>query len=215
MRWLDRITKGMMVKSSTGRELGPVTQHEGDAVIIDGGKDVEYIADYGRIDDVRDGAVWLRARDGDGARTAANTDLGRDEGRDVSMQLLEEELDVRKRMKQAGEVRVHKGVTHETREVTVPVVREEVHVERTAGAGREADAGAAAFREETISMPVMEEEVEVTKRPVVREHVRVRKERHVEQRAASETVRKEHAEVEGTPDSVLRRDRDDDPGTWK
>lgn len=219
LNWADQISKGMIVRDHLGRELGPVTAHERDALIIDGGKKLEYIADYRRIDGIREGAVWLKPKEG--AAATASTGEARDAsgmsaGRDINIDVLEEELDVRKRMKQAGEVTIHKGVTEETRQVTVPVVHEEIRVDRrpaSSGEVRAAGVGDKAFQEETFSVPVMEEEVEIRKRPVVKERLTVSKERQVEQRATSETVRKEHVEVEQPTRQAPRRD--DDKGTWK
>ncbi|MDQ3265446.1 MAG: DUF2382 domain-containing protein [Myxococcota bacterium] len=215
-KWVDQISKGMIVRDNTGRELGPVTAHEKDALIIDGGKKLEYIADYRRIDGIREGAVWLKPREGAPASTSTGAARGTSEGRDIDIDVLEEELDIRKRMKQSGEVTIHKGVTEETRQVTVPVVHEEIRVERrpaSSGEVRAAGLGDKAFKEETISVPVMEEEVEIHKRPVVKERLHVSKERQVEQRATSETVRTEHVEVEQPTRQAPRPD--DDKGTWK
>lgn len=52
------------------------------------------------------------------------------------------------------------------------------------------------FQEEKVVVPVMEEEVEITKRPMIREEVRVRKTPYEEQRTASAEVRREEAHVE-------------------
>ena len=47
-----------------------------------------------------------------------------------------------------------------------------------------------------MRVPVREEEIQVTKRPVVKEEVRISKEAHTEQRDVDETVRREKAKVE-------------------
>jgi stress response protein YsnF len=62
---------------------------------------------------------------------------------------------------------------------------------------RTAQPGEASFREQDVSMPIREEEVEIQKRPVVKEEVRLQKERFTEQRAADADVRKERVELEG------------------
>ena len=108
--------------------------------------------------------------------------------------LSEEELEARKRVKEAGEVVVKKEVVTEHRQLDVPVTREEVHVERTP-ASSSAPAGEA-FREQEIRVPVREEEVEVTKRPRVREEVRVSKTPHQEERRVEGEVRREEARIE-------------------
>ena len=68
-------------------------------------------------------------------------------------------------------------------------------------------------------MPIHEEEIEVRKRPVVTEEVRLRKERITEQRAAEADIRKERVDVEGehargmesdfSRSGTTRRDPDD------
>lgn len=111
------------------------------------------------------------------------------------MPLVEEELSVEKHAREAGPVRVRKDVVTEEKQVTVPVTREEVHVERVPSTG-EAGAGTSAFREQEVTMPVREEEIEIHKRPVVKEEVRVSKQARQEEKSASATLRKEVADVD-------------------
>jgi len=128
-------------------------------------------------------------------------------GENVRVPVHEEELEAQKTLRQAGEVRIRKIVHTELRHFTVPVMREEVEVERVPitdqTAGR-AGATEGAFKEETITIPVMEEEVTITKRPVVKEEVRVQKTRTEEEREVSEQVRKEEVKVD---DDVSRKRR--------
>jgi uncharacterized protein (TIGR02271 family) len=120
----------------------------------------------------------------------------------VTVPVVEEELSAEKRTRQAGEVAVHKTVTTERRDISVPVTKEEVHVERVP-AGAEARPGDATFRDETVRVPVREEEVEIHKRPVVREQVRISKTSHEQERRASEDVRREDVDVEKGDDVEL------------
>jgi uncharacterized protein (TIGR02271 family) len=88
-------------------------------------------------------------------------------------------------------------------------------VERVpAGERRDVLPGEKTFEKESVSMPIHEEEVEIHKRPVVKEEVRLRKERVTEQRAAEADVRKERVEVEGES-GTLRRDPDRDPAGYE
>jgi len=82
----------------------------------------------------------------------------------------------------------------EHKEFTVPVTREEVRVERVA-APPGTEPGPGAFQESTVTVPIVEEEVEIHKRPVVREEIRVTKTPHEEKERVSADVRKEKAEV--------------------
>jgi uncharacterized protein (TIGR02271 family) len=99
-------------------------------------------------------------------------------------------------------------VQTERKQISVPVTREEVHVERVPAGAREVRPGEATFQEGEISVPVREEEVEIRKRPVVREEVRVSKTARQEQRVASGEVRKETADIE-EEGSVRRADEEE------
>jgi uncharacterized protein (TIGR02271 family) len=122
-----------------------------------------------------------------------NREMSKEE---YKMRLLEEQLDVEKVNRQVGTVRIHKEVITEEKRLTVPVTREEVIVERFAGKKTEPAAGEITFREETIDVPLHEEELRVSKHPVVREEVRVRKVAREEERVASANLRHEEAEIE-------------------
>jgi uncharacterized protein (TIGR02271 family) len=130
----------------------------------------------------------------------------------VTVPVHKEELDVIKREHQAGEVRIHKDVVQEEKELTVPVRRERVRVERRDVKDR--PAVQASFQEETVVVPLRAEEVEVQKRAMVDEEVIVRKDAIEEERRVSETVRHEEVEVRGDGDVEGPRKlnlTDDDP----
>jgi uncharacterized protein (TIGR02271 family) len=130
----------------------------------------------------------------------------------VTVPVHKEELDVTKRERQAGEVRVHKDVVQEEKELTVPVRRERVRVERREVKDR--PAVQASFQEETVVVPLRAEEVEVQKRAMVDEEVIIRKDSIEEERRVSETVRREEVEIRGDGDVEGPRKlnlTDDDP----
>jgi uncharacterized protein (TIGR02271 family) len=134
---------------------------------------------------------------------------------DVRMTRAEEELDVVKREREAGEVRLRKEIVTETKHVEVPVTREEVRVERVPiDAPRAATGDEARFREETVAMPLKEEEVEIRKRPVVKEEVRLRRDRVQHEQRADAEVRREEIRVddEGADDgrTLTREERNED-----
>ena len=200
------IREGMTVYSADGEKLGKIIQRRGDTIVIEKGFffPKEYVCSMADVRDVRDGSVIL---------SSSKTELGAafDEGTadratgppaisagvrpDVRVPLKEEQLEVQKRARQGGEVRVVKEVVTERKHVQVPVTREEVHVERVPASGAPA-ASDERIAGDTVRVPVREEEIQVTKRPVVREEVRVSKQAHTEQRDVDETVRKEKAKVE-------------------
>jgi uncharacterized protein (TIGR02271 family) len=126
-------------------------------------------------------------------------------GRDVSgpttddaMTRSEEELRVGTETRERGRARLRKYVVTETQQVTVPVQREEVRVEREpitdANLG-DATSGPA-ISEEEHEVTLREEEVVVDKRAVPKERVRLDTETVTEERQVSEEVRKEQIEVE-------------------
>jgi len=135
-------------------------------------------------------------------------------GRDVSgpttdqaMTRSEEELRVGTESREAGRVRLRKYVTTETEQVTVPVRREEVRVEREpiSDANLDAATSGPAISEEEHEVTLHQEEAVVEKRVVPRERVRLDKDTVTEERQVSEEVRKEQIEVDDQ-DQLRRQD---------
>jgi len=126
--------------------------------------------------------------------------LGPDEN-ERTLELRAEELTANTEMVQTGEVEIRKRLVTETRTIEVPVTREEVVVERHA-TNRPADDTEAAHlapadaSADVIRIPVVEEEVIVQKRPVVKEEIEVSKHRTNETRRVSGTVRREELVVD-------------------
>jgi len=116
--------------------------------------------------------------------------------------LVEETLSVTKEWKQAGEVIVTRSV--ETRDESLPVdlMYEEVHVERVPVNRAMAEGENAAPRQEgdTLIIPIVEEELVVTKRRIVREEIRITKTRASRQETVNATLRSEQIRVENSGD---------------
>ncbi|HYH64506.1 MAG TPA: YsnF/AvaK domain-containing protein [Urbifossiella sp.] len=121
------------------------------------------------------------------AAAATGTAAGR------TMELKEEELEVSKRPVKKGEVEVRKEVVTEQRQITVPVEREEVVIQRRPVHGK---AAAGDMRAEEIRIPVSEEEVEVHKKTKVKEEVSVGKRKVADTKTVGGTVRHEELRVE-------------------
>jgi uncharacterized protein (TIGR02271 family) len=122
-----------------------------------------------------------------------------DADQELRLPLRDEEITIEKVNRETGRVRIHKSVRMEERHITVPVRREEVVVEHLAASPiRGAETLDDDFEEGTIDVTVHEEEVHVSKRPVIREELRVRKVAHEEQRDAAATLRHEEVHVEDT-----------------
>jgi uncharacterized protein (TIGR02271 family) len=113
----------------------------------------------------------------------------------------EEELAAGTRERKAGEVSVRKRVRTDRESIEVPTRHEEVSVERVPLLG---EASEAEIGEDEVSVPVTEEEVVVSKRPVVKEEVRVRKDVVSDTEVVEEDVRREEIEIEDETSS--RRD---------
>jgi uncharacterized protein (TIGR02271 family) len=126
-------------------------------------------------------------------------------GRDVSgpttddaMTRSEEELRVGTQTREAGRARLRKYVTTEHQQVTVPVQREEVRVEREPITDANLDAATSGpeISEEEHEVTLREEEVVVDKRAVPKERVRLDTETVTEERQVAEEVRKEQIQVD-------------------
>jgi uncharacterized protein (TIGR02271 family) len=112
---------------------------------------------------------------------------------ELRVQRTEEELAAGTREREAGEVRVRKNVRTDRESVEVPTRHEEVSVERVPLSG---EASEAQIGDDEINVPVTEEEVVVSKRPVVKEEVRIRKDVVEDTQIVEEDVRREEIDVE-------------------
>lgn len=192
---------GQVVRSADGHKLGKIVRREGDAFVIEKGVffPKEYLVRADQVGDARGDEIWLNAQ---------STNLGASQdGREEKLEserarvgVHEEKLDVTKRVEEVGRVNIRKDVITERQEVSVPVLKEEVRVERidmgSVDVSGSVGVGDKAFERESISVPIHEEQVDIRKRTVLKEEVRVNKDQRVEQRAASETIRKEVVDVE-------------------
>jgi uncharacterized protein (TIGR02271 family) len=112
---------------------------------------------------------------------------------ELRVQRTEEELAAGTREVEAGQVSVRKNVRTDRESIEVPTRHEEVSVERVPLLG---EASEAEIGEDEVSVPVTEEEVVVSKRPVVKEEVRVRKDVVSDTEVVEEDVRREEIEIE-------------------
>jgi uncharacterized protein (TIGR02271 family) len=110
------------------------------------------------------------------------------------IQLRGEMLRTHKERVQRGEVRLRKDVITENETVQVPVTREELVVERTAGSGQPVSGEIG--RDQEIRVPLSEERVRVEKQPVVNEEVRVGKRQVQASQQVSDKVRHEELRID-------------------
>jgi uncharacterized protein (TIGR02271 family) len=141
-----------------------------------------------------------------GGRRAGDDTAGR--GVNEAMTRSEEELRVGTETRQRGRARLRKYVTTETQQVTVPVQREEVRVEREPITDANLDPATRGpeLTESEHEVVLREEEVVVDKQAVPRERVRLDTETVTEERQVGEEVRKEQIEVD-EGDTDVRDDR--------
>ena len=159
------IREGMAVFSSDGEKLGKVLSCEASTFTIEKGfffpKD--YVARYDDIADVtgddirlamtKDSFVQLRESGTYGYATGASASETRSSSDDVRVPVAEEELDVLKREREAGEVRLRKDVVTDQAPRGAGH-REEVHVERSpVSERREALPGEKLFEDDSVSVP--------------------------------------------------------------
>ena len=151
-------------------------------------------------------------RDGDGIYDQVqDTAVGRDTSgptTDDAMTRSEEELQVGTQTRERGRARLRKYVVTETQQVTVPVQREEVRVEREpiTDANLDAATSGPAISEEEHEVTLHEEEPVIEKRAVPKERVRLDTETVTDERQVAEEVRKEQIEVDDQ-DQRRRQDR--------
>ena len=120
-------------------------------------------------------------------------------GDDAALVRHEEELDIGARLEEAGVVRARKRVETEHVERLVPREYEDADVERAPAA--EGDSGEIeTLPDGSVSVPLLEEELVVTKRMVVRERVIIRKRTTTEQHRIEAELRKERIEIESEGD---------------
>src|SRR5215211_3454924 len=228
MHGRDQIRPGMVVRSQDGEKLGKVQSTGTDSFHIEKGLffPKDYLVLFSEVQDIRDGEIFLSipksALKGTGSHAGVGTGAGtherdrdrdthaglgtretRHEGEEVRAPIVEEQLDVIKREREVGAVRVRKDVIEDTKTVHVPVQKEVVRVEKVDVRDRDQQVppGTTAFRKDEVVVPVREEDVEIRKRPVVTGEVRVQKDRVIEEWQASEKVRKEDVRVDKEGDT--------------
>jgi uncharacterized protein (TIGR02271 family) len=135
-----------------------------------------------------------------------STSRGLENENEAHLTLAEEQLAIGKRSVEAGHVHVGKRVETHHEEHSVPVMHEEVSIERRPIT--DMHAAGAQIGEESIRVPVREEEVVAEKRVVGKEELVVRKhEVQGEERVAAD-LREEHAEIRREGDVNVRGNAD-------
>jgi uncharacterized protein (TIGR02271 family) len=192
---------GMLAFSDDGQELGEVQKLDEDNLTIEKGRffSTDRRLPYDAVSDIRGDHLIINRKQADLEewRTPGYTGLQEESGRadieeaetGASVPIYQRDLEELERTEQDV------GERATPREGPPDVERMET--ERTPAEGTAGPMpGGESFRDEEIRIPVMEEEVEVHKKPVVREEVRARKQTRTEERDVSGEVRKEDVKVE-------------------
>lgn len=126
------------------------------------------------------------------------------------IKLYEERLLANKSRQKTGEVAVGKQIKTETAQVSVPVEKERVIIERTNPTSTtEVTPGTTDFQEgEVARMELYEETADIQKKAFVREEVNIRKEVERDTVDATETLRREELDINTDGNPVINRDRD-------
>jgi uncharacterized protein (TIGR02271 family) len=115
--------------------------------------------------------------------------------------LREEELELGTVVRDAGAVRARKRIEREEVSELVPREFEQAEIERVPAV--EGDSGEIeTLPDGSISIPLLEEELVVSKRLVVRERIVIRKETAIEEREVRAELRRERLEIETTEDNA-------------
>ncbi|MGM0878035.1 MAG: YsnF/AvaK domain-containing protein [Bacillota bacterium] len=112
----------------------------------------------------------------------------------AKLQLHEEELDISKKWIRTGEVTIHKEVFTEKKNITVPVIHEELVIEKKVLDAENPDQTGG--HTEIIRIPISEERIEVIKHPTVLEDVAIYKRQFQETKSVEETLKKEKVHIE-------------------
>ena len=169
--------------------------------------------DRDRVEADRAGVVGETGRDtvagtarttdtADAAGTAPAADTTRDGAEGIVRH--EEQLDVGTEQREVGTVRLRKYVTEEQQSVDVPVTREEVRVERRPVEGKAAVVDGDPIGEAEQEVTLHEEVPVVAKETHAVEEVRLSREQVQDTERVTDTVRKEHVDVDR--DGDLRGD---------
>ena len=125
-------------------------------------------------------------------------------GDNIVVPVVVEELDVRRRQVETGRVRLTKVVREHEEMVDEPLLREEVTVERAAINQIDNEPVTVRYEGDTMIVPVLEEILVVEKRLVLKEEIRITRQR-VEQREPQRvTLRSEEVIVERVDPSDSR-----------
>ena len=192
-----KLRQGLRIFGADNREYGRIDRYDDQYAYV--GERRIPVSAFERMDNDR---LYLGAQ---GSQYFDETSGAGDDPKQIRVPVREERLDVEKRQGGMGSVDIRKDVTTEQVNVPVELRHEEVTVDRVDVPNRPVAAGemAGAFEEGTIRVPVRGEEAVARKEAIVTGEVVVDRDVVSERETISDTVRKEHVDV----DENWRRDR--------
>jgi uncharacterized protein (TIGR02271 family) len=113
----------------------------------------------------------------------------KDETQDGMLQLHKEKLDITKQRVETADVRVYKNTYTEVKQILVPVVHEELVIEKKGLTSDHSDL-------EITRIPMSEEHIEVTLHPTVLHNIKVDTQQFEEVIQISETLKEEKLRIE-------------------
>ncbi len=188
MAQAQNIREGMQVYGANDRLLGTVERVQGDGFDVAG-----YHYSREMVARVAQNRVYIRGT-GMTAETARLTTDQTD--RELHVPVAEERLTVGKRAVELGEVDIRKTVVEEEQTVPVTLRHEELHIQEVEIADRPLRADDDAFNEGVITVELHGEEAVVAKEAVITGEVVIEKDAVSEERQVTDTVRKQHVEVD-------------------
>lgn len=126
-------------------------------------------------------------------------------GEELRVPIVREEPVVRTREVERGGVRINKTVDTREEVVEHPIFREEVDVERVPIGRAVSEPPAVREEGDTLIIPILEEQLVVEKRLVLKEEVRITRRRVEETKQARATLRAEQASIEQLDDEAPDR----------
>ncbi|CAH0129173.1 Stress response protein YsnF [Peribacillus sp. Bi96] len=126
-----------------------------------------------------------------------------------TLQLREEQLNIDKERVQTGKVLINKEVNEQHKTINVPVEHEEVTIEHRSVSGRESKRETGSMKDgETFRIPVVEEQLEVSKKPVVTDEIVIKKHAVQETEQGQDTLKTEDIQLDSTDESIVNEKKE-------
>jgi len=116
---------------------------------------------------------------------------------DIKLQLKEEKLDISKSKVQTGDVKIYKQIINEEKTIKVPVIREELVIEKHVFSDKENE------HVDTIRIPISEEHIEIIKHPANLENVNIYNKQFQDIKQVEVALKKEKLKIQTNGDAKV------------